>query len=239
MASSMNFAEATAIPSELTGQLPRRTRLAKNGIQSAIVLAIFLVIGVPFILWAGVNAVRLTQTRTALRQDSSEAVGRVDKKTRTGFYYSFLVNGRFFVGHASIQLQSFQVSDALPILYLPSDPSINHPAGWEEPAVLVWFPFFVPGMSLLISLAVYSSMRSDRRLVAEGRPAVATITNCALKKGGFSVKYQFRTEDGMVTKGNSSSETDQEIGASICVLYLPRNPRRNQNYTSLCYQVAQ
>jgi len=235
----MRFAEAATIPGELTGQLPRRTRLAKNGILFAIVIAILLAIAVALTIPASMNAVRLTQTRTALRQESSEVIGRIDKKTRSKFYYSFQVDGRSFTGRASIQLQTSRVSDPIPILYLPSNPSINHPAAWEEPTVVVWFPFSGPAVFLLIALAVYISMCWDRRLAAEGKPAVATVTSCALNKSGFSVKYEFRTEKGTVTKGNSSSETDQEVGASVCVLYLPRNPRRNQTYASLCYRVAE
>jgi hypothetical protein len=238
MDANIQFAEATAIPSELTGQLPRRTRLARKGIVFAIVLAILLAIGAVATFRAGVKGLRLTQTRTALRQESNEVIGRVDKKTRSEFYYSFLVNGSTFTGRASIQLQTFQVSDRLPILYVPSNPSLNHPLAWEEPTAVIWFPFFGPVVLIVIALVVYLSMRWDRRLVAEGRPAIAVITNCALQKSGFSVKYEFQTEDGVVTKGNSSSDTDQEVGARVCILYLPRNPRRNQTYASLCYRVA-
>jgi hypothetical protein len=243
--SNLDIARESIIPSELTGQLPRRTRLAKNGVQSAIVLAILLLIAVPSMIWACMNAMQLKQTRTALRQDSNEVIGRVDKRTKSEFHYSFVVNGRSFTGHASIQLQTFQVSDPLPILYVPTNPSINHPAGWEEPSLVVWFPFFLPILFLLISLAVRISMRIDQRLVVKGIPAVAAITKCIERYGrsgqvnGFTIKYEFRTEYGMLTNGNSSSEVRLGIGASICILYLLRKPSRNQTYTSLCYRAAQ
>jgi hypothetical protein len=242
---NMHFAGATTIPSDLTGQLPRRTRLAKNGIQSAIVLMILIAIAVAITLRVGMHAAQLTRTRTALRQDSNEVIGKVDKRTRSEFYYSFSHNGKTFTGRASKQAHNLQVSDPLPILYVPSNPSINHPSAWEEPTELDWVPYFGPVILLLISLAVHISMRWDRNLVAKGTPADAAITKCIERHGrsgnvnGFTIQYEFRTEDGTVTNGNSSSETREEIGARICVLYLPRNPRRNQTYTSLCYRVAQ
>ena len=243
MDSNLHLAEASAIPSELKGDLPRRTRLAKIGTQSAIVLTVLLAIAVPLFLWAGVNAVHMTQIRAALRRDSREAIGNVDRRTRSEFYYSFALNGRTFTGRSSIQLSDLQVSDPLPILYLPSNPSINHPSAWEEPILLVWIPFFAPVALLLISLVVYISMHWDRHLVANGTPAVAVITKCTERSGRsrnmFTIEYEFRTEGGIVTNGNSSSESRQEIGASICILYLLRNQRRNQTYTSLGYRVAQ
>jgi hypothetical protein len=240
----MDIARESIIPRELTGQLPRRTRLAKNGVQSAMVLAILLVIAISSMIWAYMNAMQLTQTRTALRQASSEVIGKVDKRTKSEFHYSFVVSGKPFTGHASIQRQTFQVSDPIAILYVPTNPSISHPAGWEEPTLVVWFPFFLPILFLLISVAVRISMRIDQRLVVKGIPAVAVVTKCIERYGrsgqvnGFTIKYEFRTEDGMLINGNSSSESRQEPGASICILYLPRKPKRNQTYTSLCYRAV-
>jgi len=240
MEPNLHFAEASVIPSELNGQLPRRTRLAKNGIQLATVLAIVLVIAVAQAFWAGMHASHLLQTKAALRQSSSEVIGKIDKQVKSEYYYSFLVDGRSFTGRASIQLQTYKVSDPLPISYLPSNPSINHPAGWEEPTVLAWFPFMYQIILVPVLLVILVSMLNGRHLAAEGRPAVAVITDCSYhQKGGFSFKYEFRTEAGEVIKGNSSSYDSQEIGASLCVLYLPRNPRRNQSYNSLCYRAAQ
>lgn len=243
MDSNLHLTEASTIPSELKGELPRRTRLARIGTQSAIVLAILLAVAVPLFLWGCVNAVRMTQLRAALRRDNREVIGKIDRRTRSELYYSFALNRRTFTGRASIQLSDLQVSDPVPILYSPLNPSINHPSAWEEPIILVWIPFFFPVLLLLISLVVYISMHWDRHLVANGTPAAAVITNCTERSGrsrnAFKIEYEFRTEGGIATTGNSSSEDRQEIGARICILYLLSNPRRNQTYTSLGYRVAQ
>lgn len=237
---TLPLAAASVIPSELVGQVPRRTCLAKSGIQLAIVLAIVFVMALAQAISAGLHASHLLQTKAALRQNSSEAIGRIDKQLKSEYYYSFLVDGRSFSGRASIQLQNYKASDTLPILYLPSDPFTNHPAGWEEPTVLAWFPFMYQMIFVPTLLVILVSMRNDRRLAAEGRPAAAMITDCSYhQKGGFSVKYEFRTESGEVIKGNSPSSDEQKIGASVCVLYLPRNPRRNQVYNSLGYGAVQ
>jgi hypothetical protein len=228
------------IPDELAGTLPRRTRLAQKGILLAVVLAIVLVIAVAQAIWAGMHASHLLQTKSALRQTSSEVIGKIDKQTKSEYFYSFLVDGTEFTGRASMQLQAFRVSDPLPILYLPSNPSLNHPAAWEEPTALAWIPFMYQMILIPALLIISLTMHNARRLVAEGCPAVATITDCTYhQKGGFEVKYQFRTDAGESIKGNSPSNDEQKIGASVCVLYLPRNPRRNQVYNSLSYRAAQ
>jgi hypothetical protein len=58
-------------------------------------------------------------------------------------------------------------------------------------------------------------------------------------KSGWWVEYQFRTEDGRTVKGGGWPENRLEIGATICVLYLPQNPRLNQPYPMSYYRVAQ
>lgn len=234
----MNSEGESIIPRELLGQLPRRTRL-EGGIQWVVVVTILLVITVAIILWASMNAVQLMRTRTALRHESSEAVGVVEEVSRSRVYYSFTVNERSFKGDASRQGSKLRDSDLLPIRYLPTNPAINHPAAWEEPTVLVWIPFWVPALLVLILLVVLIRMRICRRLLTEGMPAVAVVTKCSRGgRGIFYVDYEFRTEGGTVMTGNCN-DCREEIGASFCVLYLPQNPRRNMRYPSSDYRVVQ
>jgi hypothetical protein len=189
------------------------------------------------------NAMRETQTKEALLRDGIEAIGQVDHTAGHYLNYSFTVDGRPYAGHAFMpdQLQaSMQDYDPVRIRYLPSNPAINSPADWQESNPLAWIPFFASVVLVLISVIVLTGMRIDRRLVAEGAPAVAVITkrNDHLR-GGITIEYEFRTEDGRVTNGNSSCDGLPEIGESICILDLPWKPRRNQTYSSLWYRVAQ
>jgi len=233
-------AEASIIPSELTGPLPRRTRLAKNGITWTIRLTTFLVFAAALTIPAGMNARQLTQARIELRRYGSEVIGKVAKLGRARVFYSFNINGRSFTGNASLQGRVLLDSDPLAIRYLPSNPVVNHPAAWEESTLLALLPFLSPIMFLMISLAIGVSMLIDRRLVAEAIPAVAVVTKCTARFwGGTTIKYEFRTEDGSVIKANSSSQKLQEIGASICVLYQPTNPNQNYPYERLAYRAAQ
>jgi hypothetical protein len=222
MDSSLSLDSASIIPIELTGQLPRRTRLEKP-IQWAAILTIILGIAVAIILWAGRFAVQLTETRTALRHESSEATGVVEELWKS----------------ASRSGPKLRVSDPLTIRYLPSNPAVNHPAAWEEPTVAAWLPFWIPTVLVLILVGMLIKMSIIRRLLTEGRPAVAVVTKCSRGgRGQIFVEYEFRTKEGRVMTG-IWNESLEKIGANFCVLYLPQNPRRNMRYPSSDYRVVQ
>jgi hypothetical protein len=78
MNSNLSVADASIIPSELMGQLPRRTRLARNGILSAIVVTILLALAGLLSFRPGINALQEIQTRAELRNIGSDAIGKVE-----------------------------------------------------------------------------------------------------------------------------------------------------------------
>jgi hypothetical protein len=201
------------------------------------------------------DAVQQMQHKAALRLGGSDAVAAMTKlgverpSARNIVRYSFNVHGEIFTGNAIVPNQlysSLAQSGSIPIRYLPADPTVNHPAAWEWSALLNLESFY--SVLLLVTAAMLFQlpgrmllMRMERRVVAEGAPAVASITRCfpLYRAGGFQVEYEFRAEDGRVTKGSGWYESSQESCASICVLYLPQNPQRNQPYPSRNYRVAQ
>lgn len=215
---------------------------------------ISLALGVVFALWVGMGAVQQMQHKAALRLGGSEAVAAITKlgverpSARDVVRYSFNVHAEIFTGNAIVPYQLYSTlaeSGSLPIRYLPADPTVNHPAAWEWSGLLDLESFY--SVLLLVTAAMLFQlpgrillMRMERRVVAEGTPAVASITQCVplYRAGGFQVKYEFHTEDGSVTKGSGWYGSSQESGANICVLYLPQNPQRNQPYPSRNYRVA-
>lgn len=244
MDSSLSLDSASIIPSELLGQLPRRTRLSGDGIWGVITIMIILafpafIACMVFNTWFQVN-----QTRDALRRESSEVAGVVTQiKYRKGYrvYYTFVVDGKSFTGHSYMPEkigENLQDSDPLSIRYLPSNPVVNHPAAWEDPES-IWPGFIFLTILLASAFMVLKGLREERLLIAKGTPAVALVTKSSSTRSGFLVKYDFRTEDGMVIKGSSGYEICPEIGTNICVLYLQQDPSCNQLYPFRYYCVAQ
>lgn len=240
--------EMTSIPSELTGPLPRRLRLSTNGRRMAIAAVVISALAMAFALWVGFDRVQQLQHRAALRRDGRDTVGEItrlwsaSRSLKTRVSYTFTVNGLSFAGEARVPNQlvpSLSESGTLPIRYLPADPAVNHPAAWEWSALLDWDSFIAPIVGMALALFLFATLRSERRLVAEGFPTVGEITRCAPgRRGGFSVNFDFRMQNGGITKGGGWSQCHREIGERICVLYLPQNPRRNLSYPSLNYRVA-
>ncbi len=192
------------------------------------------------------------QHKAAIRRESSEVAGEVKRLWTTGrssnptVSYTFTVNGTSFTGKAygvpRELWKTLRVSSPLLIRYLPENPEVNHPSAWEDSATSLSLLLPDIGMLILAALGMMLpvQLRAGRRLVAEGTPAVALITKCSPAKGrrGISIEYEFRTEDGRLVKGISRYDSPQEIGASICVLYLLGDPRQNRPYQSLYYRVA-
>jgi len=233
------------IPSELTGPLPRRVCATRLGFWMATGTTLLLAFSLAGTLWFGDNAVQQMQNWEALRRDGIEIVGMVTGK-ETGksrmVYYAFTVNGISFTGKARVPEQVFeslQDSDPLPIRYVPANPAVNHPADWESaPLDSAWF--IAPFPLVLFAIIFLISLRMERRLVADGVPAVGVITKYGHSySSGYFANYEFRTEDGKVMTKRVGVPGPLEIGSNIRVLYLRQNPRRNQPYPSPNYRVAE
>ena len=243
--------EIPTAPSELTGPLPRRLRMRPNGIQMATAASVMLALGIFFILFPGWKMAKKMQTTAALRTDGRDAVGEItrlweerEKYSNLHVGYTFTINGASYTGESDVPYQlwqSIRQASSLPIRYLPANPAMNHPAEWEGPNFSgMWLlgsaSFILP---FLISVAFFTILLSERKLVGKGLLAAAVVKNCSSGRRGFSVMYEFRTQDENVITGRGWSPCRHEIGTSVWVLYLPQNPRRNQPYPLLTYRVAE
>jgi hypothetical protein len=262
MNTDFDLTGSATIPTELAGPLPRRLRATRIGIYMTVAAPVFLAIAVAGGLRGGIQAVQETQDRAALRGDNRETVAEITRtrkgKTTDVVYYAFTVDGRSFVGQAEVPTDlrhDLRSSRFLPIRFLPTDPDVNHPAAWEW-SLIFWRPqstdlvhipsfsselqwFLAPLLFGPLGVLFFMELRTDRRLLAEGVPAVGLVTKCTPgTRGGYSMEYEFRTEDGKVTKG-SCGGSRKEIGEYVCVLYLPQNPRQNMRYLLSNFRVVQ
>jgi len=251
------------IPSELAGPVPRKVRATGSGAYLIFLASISLIFAVTAGLWAVINTVQQADHRAALRSNSSIAVGRGTSirrgKNMVVVFYTFNVNGRLYAGKADAPWQledkverSF---NTLPVRYVPANPDVNHPAAWEW-SLFYWIPLSTDLVHLpefsrefnwltaaLISgvfgIPLFVALCEQRKLLVEGTPVLGVVTKCTRgSRGSYSVEYEFRTENGNITKGRSSA-SHQEVGASICVLYSCPNPRRSRPYSSFIYRVAE
>lgn len=246
MESNPSVAGASTIPSELTGQLPRRTIATGDSTAANVFVVILLVLEICFFLWFGKGAMQQMQQREALRSDSRETTGEIIKwlsTRRPKVKYSFTANGKLYTGEARLpdQLENnLAKSSAITIRYLPTNPAVNHPAAWEW-SVLLDLDSFVDPALFFLTPVIFACLafNRERRIVAEGTPTVATITKCTPGPSGCSIRYEFQAADGRAIKGSGMCNSRPEVGEGIWILYLPQNPRRNRPYPSPDYVVAE
>ena len=152
-----------------------------------------LVAGLAIGFLMGKNAVQAMRNREALRQAGSqvignnEVIGTIDQLTsgRNSHHvqYTFITSdAAVYTGTAPVpdnMWSGLQVYGSLSVRYLPADPTVNHPAAWEESDFSIWAVVFSPSIFVAAGLFSLLSLRGGRRLVAEGTPAVATVTACS------------------------------------------------------------
>ena len=147
--------------------------------------------------------------------------------------YRFTVQERAHVARNKVPTRIWQkltVGSSLPVRFLPSDPKVNHPTGWDDTPTPNWLPYLLSGALVVIAFGITIPIRIQMRLLTEGRPAPGIVTGHRRTKDGTILRYEFVLLNGATAKGRGQSRRPPAIGAPICVLYDPENPRRNAPY---------
>lgn len=251
------------IPSELIGPLPRKVRITGSGAWILFIALAAVVFALLSFSWGAINLDRQMTRRVTLRREGSIVAGQVSRirrgKNMDHVDYNFNVNGKEYTGTADLPWQLRRdverSSDALPISYLPQDPDVNHPAGWEW-SFYYWIPlktdlvhlpdfstesqfFMVALMATAIGIVFALSLRGERKLLANGVAAAGVVTKCTPgSRGSYFLRYEFHAEDGSLTKGKCGGDR-RDVGARLCILYLPHDTSKSQLYPTQFYRVTE
>jgi hypothetical protein len=244
----ISFPEGWTPPRELARALPRDVSMSGRGIFKATVAVVLMVASVPAFLFLRNHSLQQAARIERLRVEGREATGEIVRLWRSGdrsathmVAYAFSADGRRLRGEASAPPKlwdGLRKAGFLPVRYLPSDPGVNHPAAWDESRLPVWLVLLFPAMLLGGGVVILVVLRRQATLLAEGLTAPGVVTRCLRTKDGWRVRYQFRMKDGAVAKGSAQMSRRLEAGATLCVLYLQQNPRRNQTYPVCSYRLA-
>ena len=160
-----------------------------------------------------------------------------------GVRYEFQINGQTYRGYAQDRVrQSLRYahnSIKMDVSYLPSDPTINRPAG-QRPLNI--FQGLLPCAVLaLIAVVPSRQLRRDLILARMGRPTTGIVIGVLSGRSSYSiwVYYDFADDQGGVTRGNASLRGEYwqaAAGSAIQVLYLPGNPARNNLKLGMYWQ---
>jgi hypothetical protein len=147
--------------------------------------------------------------------------------------YRFTVQEREYVARKGVPpriWQTLRTGSSLPVRFLPSNPKVNHPTGWDDTTMPFWVPYLVAGELAVIASLLTFLLRRQMRLLTEGRPAPGIVTGHRRTRGGTVIRYEFVLLNGATANGRGKSRRPPAIGSQVCVLYDAENPRRNAPY---------
>jgi Protein of unknown function (DUF3592) len=240
------MAESWEPPPELCVAMPRQMKFTTAGKINQVLLYVTIVFGLAVVL--GVFGAAYGDHR--LKRDGVEVDGTVTRTwTQSGrstsyeLAYDFSAGGRTFRGESQIPRRKWQALSAgshTQVRYVPSDPSINRAAiGFER-----LIPFWVPAIAFafwlfFLSLCIFP-MRKAKHLLRYGKPAPGMIINNSSgrrPKYGYVIKYEVQLPDGPTVKGATQRDRPYYSGETVCVLYDPKRPRRNDIYPLKMVQI--
>ena len=247
MDSEVTFPENWKPPRELVRALPRETHLTRSGAFLAILAAVILLACVILYFVVRHQEMQTAAQTAALRTEGRETTAEIThlwlagKSSIPNVMYAFTANGVRLKGESKVPKRIWdrlRKAGFLPVRFLPSNPSINHPAAWEESASPFWLPLLVPAVISPGAIVILTMLWRHGRVAANGLPTAGVVTKCFAVKNGWSARYRFRTKDGAVFGGSSQVGRRLEAGTTLCILYLPEKPRRNAVYPMGLYRVT-
>ena len=218
----------------------RPVGLTGGGIALLVVAAMMLLGAVAAGIGLGTTAKRQGKEHRLLQEQGVNTDAQITRLWRsTGkdqqhlVSYRFTVQEREYVARKGVPpriWQTLRAGSSLPVRFLPSDPKVNHPSEWSDTPMPSWLPYLLSGGLVAIAFGVTIPLRIQMRLLTEGRPAPGVVTGQRRTKDGTVLRYEFTLLNGATAKGRGQSRRPPAIGAPICVLYDPENPRRNAPY---------
>jgi len=221
---------------EINAKIPRKVR-PSDETKTALVPAL-IVFGVLVVLtvWYVHSKVQEARHIEAVSREGLDAPARVTKvrsnRHGSSVYYSFRFGGAVYQGEVNSDdmIWDAHVGENIPIRFLPSDPSVNHPTPWD---LWVWSDFIFVTVLLvsfgaMAKLAVFVYL--ERRLARIGWVTDGEVIACAPKGSNFRVDYEFFDENHTQFDGADENSDEYKAGSSIRVIYLRKNPKKNDTY---------
>jgi hypothetical protein len=232
-------------PSELERSTPRPIRL--TGAGRAVTAAMILMIAGSVALGVWLSALRHREQARAAAL-AAEGVTVEAQIVRTGIdsaedrrpfvVYEYTAGGRTYQGRTTLQRSDsgrFPEGAAATVRYLPAEPGRSWLAGHGPEGPPAWVPFVAPTGMIIGAVAIAFSLRRQRRLLAEGRPAQGRVISSrrvyTQHSSGYRVVCELRTRYGATLKVKlRSSRRPPAQGSVVTMLYDPDVPKRAAIY---------
>jgi hypothetical protein len=229
-------------PSELERSRPRELRLRPAGIVLIVFAAVLasgsIASGVLLYLKASADHEARRQVVDGGRDTAGQVVRRLSTrsgdKRRYWIHYEYRAGGQVYLGRIEVGRRGWQELDTdarVPVRYLPSDPARHIVMGRAGRLMPLWVPYLVAGGLALGAWAVTRPLASQRRLLAQGRPAPAIVTRHEKTKHGVVVHFVFQLLSGSTAEGKTGPQRKPpSLESILCILYLPDCKHRHGVY---------
>jgi hypothetical protein len=228
-------------PSEVAGAGPREVRLSAGGTAIAFLALLMFAGAIATVIGLSRVSARETAERAQLDASSVEAQATITRHWRTDdksdtpmIAYEFEYGGHKLHGTSSApgkEWRALAIGDTIPIRVVPENPEWNHPSAWQMRVMPQWLPFLTGGLLAVIGLLLMALLQREKRLLSDGQAAPALVVGLRRVKGGQSLKYEFRLNNGEVMKGRGGQmRNPPELGSVVTIIYDVENPKRNAPY---------
>lgn len=219
----------------------RPVQLAAGGKALVGLSIVFLLLGPGLALFINNQIQRDKERDHLLAEQGATATATVvrvwrdsDKEGTHMVSYRFTAGDREITGKSKLYRAAWnnlRAGDPLAIRYLPLRPQVNHPAQRTPGPPPDWFPWLMVLMFIWPPFLFWAMIRRQSQLLAEGRPAPATVTQIRRAKE-YIAYYEFPLLSGQIMKGRSQVNRRRapQPGDQTCILYMPDNPKRSALY---------
>ncbi len=153
--------------------------------------------------------------------------------------YRYTARGRELMGETTLrrdERERYAVGSPIAVWYLATEPEANWLDGYAPRAQPSWPATAVPIACGITALVLIQLVRRQSKLLAYGRPAMATVTKIEKKrtdKGTFwMVHYEWTTLSGATRTGkyHHGKKDLPAVGATVPIVYDRDNSFRHSKY---------
>ena len=165
--------------------------------------------------------------------------GGDDGDQRVTVHYRYAARGRELTGSTRVRREErdrYQVGSPVAVWYLPTEPEASWLDGYSPRSQPSWPATVVPIGCGLSAMALILMVRRQSSLLAQGRPAMATVTHVEKKKSDkgtfWIVHYEWTTMSGATRAGkyHHGKKDLPPVGTAIPIVYDRDNTFRHSKY---------
>jgi hypothetical protein len=243
MRASTETRRTFSLPPELDRSAPRDVGLTTVGralmvvawllVAAAVIAGIALYFEARRQSDAALDFERRGVAATAVVDRLWRKTGEEDKPAFAAFHFE--ANGARIDAESRLRLSTWRelrIGSSLSLRYLPDNPRRFLVAGERRSRMPFAIPYIVSSVLAALALLCLAAVRWQRRLLSEGRPALAIVTAVRKSHGSSDreMVYEFPVLAGTVATGKTAATKTAAVGDRISVVYDPERPTRNKPY---------